>query len=501
MHLLGLDIGTTGCKAMIFDPEGRIKGQGFHEYDVICTEPAMGEQDAERVWDLTCQAVREAVNGSGAADIRALSVSVQGDAIIPVDRQWRALRPAILGMDYRSEKQAQACEQLFGGFDLFELTGMRPHPINALTKLLFLRDRWPEVFRQAWKICTYEEFILGKLGAEPVIDYSMASRTMAFEIAARQWSQTILNRLDLTESLLAKAVPSGTPVGQIRREVASSLGLSPEVLLVAGGHDQPCAALGAGVIKSGKGLISTGTAEVLATAFGSPALTRTMFDSFYPCTLHVCPNSYFTFSLNHVGGLLLKWFRDQLGAAEIRIAQSRGLTPYQLIDEQMPTGPSPVMVVPHFNGSGTPGCDLTAKGAILGLTMASTRQDIARAILEGLTFELLLNLETMLQCGIDAEDLIAVGGGAKSSVWLQIKADILNRPIRTLRCRDAACLGAAMLAGLACGEYGSIEQAVAATVIYDREFLPQSAMSRRYAEKYQVYRQLYPVLRTINSQL
>jgi xylulokinase len=159
------------------------------------------------------------------------------------------------------------------------------------------------------------------------------------------------------------------------------------------------------------------------------------------------------------------------------------------------------MVLPHFNGSGTPWCDLDSKGAIVGLTMATTRHDIAKAILEGLCFELLINLNTMRETGIDVQELVAAGGGAKSALWLQLKADILDRPIRTLRCPEAACLGAALLAGTAVGAYRSLDEAVTQTVAPDREYAPRPNWATRYRDKFETYRRLYPTLRPIHAQL
>ena len=185
MKLIGLDVGTTGCKAIVFNAEGHILGHGFREYGVICDVPGKAEQDAEQVWILVKEALREATAKSGGKDILAISLSVQGDAIIPVDTDFRALHPAILGMDYRSLRQAEQCEQVLGAFPLFARTGMRPHPINALTKVLLLREIDRAVFERAKKIVTYEDFILGKLGAEPAIDHTMASRTMAFDLASQ----------------------------------------------------------------------------------------------------------------------------------------------------------------------------------------------------------------------------------------------------------------------------------------------------------------------------
>ena len=501
MHLIGLDVGTTGCKAVVFDLHGAILGRGFREYDVLCSEPAMAEQNAEHVWTLTHETLCEAVQRAAVKDIAALSVSVQGDAIIPVDHEFRALHHALLGMDYRSQPQARRCAELFGAFELFQRTGMRSHPINSLNKVLYLRDTQPRVFDRAWKIVTYADFILGKLGAEPIIDHSMASRTMAFDLAEHCWSPAILNRLELRESLFSRAVPSGTPVGTIRRDLAHEFGVPETLQLVAGAHDQPCAALGSGMVRERLGVVSTGTAEVLATAFVAPVLTRQMFDGFYPCYLHAVPGLYFTFALNHVGGILLKWYRDQFCATDVAEAQQRAVSPYHLLDTHMPEGPSPVLVLPHFNGSGTPWCDLDSKGAIVGLTMATTRHDIAKAILEGLCFELLINLNTMQETGIDIPELVAAGGGAKSALWLQLKADILGRPIRTLRCQEAACLGAALLAGTAVGAYRSLEEAVAQTVAPDREYTPRPDLTARYSEKFEVYRRLYPTLRPLHAQL
>jgi xylulokinase len=501
MKLVGLDIGTAGCKAMVFDPEGRILGRGFREYEVICDAPAKAEQDAEQVWVLTKAALREAVATSGGKDIRALSVSAQGDAIIPVDSEFRALHPAILGMDYRSGPQAERCAEALGAFALFERTGMRPHPMNSLTKVLLLRELAPAVFERAAKIVTYADFILGKLGGEAVVDHTMASRTMAFELQSHKWSETIHRALGLSEEIWSKPAPSGTAVGRIRPALAAELGLPPNLVLATGGHDQTCAALGAGAVREGLGVVSTGTAEVLSTALDRPVLSEAMFNSFYPCYLHAKGGMYFSFSLNHIGGILLRWWRDNFAGPEVGEGALEAGDAYQQIDALMPQGPSPVMFLPHLNGSGTPTCDLHSKGAVVGLTLATTRHDVAKAILEGLTFELRLNLETMLACGMQLDELVGVGGGAKSSVWLQLKADILERPLRTLRCREAACLGAALLAGTAAGIYQHLDEAVAQTVRYDREFLPSADRVAAYSEHFATYRQLYPSLRALNSKL
>lgn len=501
MTLVGLDVGTTGCKAVVFDPQGNILGQGFEEYDILCDEPGMAEQDAEQVWKITCRVLKKALTESAVKDIRALSLSVQGDAIIPVDKNFQAVYPAILGMDYRSFEQAKRCDELFGARELFELTGMRAHPMNSVVKMLWLKEKRPEAYNKAWKITTYADFVLGKLGAAPVIDYTMASRTMAFDLQQRQWSTQILERLDIVPDLLSEAQPSGSVVGKVSAAAAEATGLPKDTLLVTGGHDQTCGALGAGVIAQGKGVVSTGTAEVLSTAFQAPALNEAMYAGFYPCYLHAKDGMYFTFALNHVGGILLRWYRDQFAAVEVQEARKEGIDPYTRILSKVPENPSHMMVLPHLNGSGTPWCDMESKGAIVGLKLSTTRHELARAILESQTYELKINLATLEQAGVTVEKLSAVGGGAKSALWLQLKADILGRPINTLQTREAACLGAAILAGAAAGVYQSVDEGVAQTVRSQKVFTPDPTRQDRYQELYETYIQIYPALRPINARL
>jgi xylulokinase len=501
MHLIGLDVGTTGCKAVVFDETGVIKGYGFSEYDIICDVPGHAEQDPEKVWSLTKQVIRQAVIESGVADIKALSLSVQGDAIIPVDSSIRPLHNTLLGMDYRTVPQAENCASLLGGRRLFDLTGMRSHPINSLTKILWFRENTPELYTSTFKFMTYADFILARLGAEPVIDHTMASRTMAFDLVNRRWSDEILNTVGVDEGLLSKAVPSGEMVGTIPASLADELGLKGEVSLITGGHDQTCAALGAGVVDENIAVDSHGTAEVLSAAFYKPMLNDRMYSSFYPCYCYTKRDMYFTFSLNHIGGLLFRWYRDNLGLEEVREAKELGSSAYEIMESKAQKGPSSVLVLPHFNGSGTPWCDFESKGAILGLTMATTRHDIVKGILDSSTYELKINIEEMTKAGIEIKELRAVGGAARSPFWMQIKADITGRSVSTLKVREAACLGAAMLAGTATGVYRSLEEAAAATVRIEDTYYPDESAVRLYEEKYMIYKEVYPALKGINKRL
>ena len=499
--MLGLDVGTTGVKAIVFDLDGNIKGYGFREYNIIYEKPCYAEQDSEHVWELTKCAIRDAVSKSGKREIKAISLSAQGDAVIPVNSETRPLHNAILGMDYRSSAQADECAKLFGDRNLFNITGMRPHPMNSLTKILWIKQNAPEIYQKTYKFMTYADFILSKLGAEPSIDFTMASRTMAFELQSTQWSENILNKVGVDDALFSKAVLSGETVGEIYPSIACELGITRGALLVAGGHDQTCAALGAGVSEEKIAIDSHGTAEVLSTAFEKTMLNDKMYDSYYPCYCHAKAGMYLTFSLNHIGGALFAWYRDNLGYAEVQEAEQLGINTFQLMEGKAPKGPSPVFVLPHFNGSGTPWCDLESKGAFLGLTMSTTRHDIVKGILDSLTYELRVNIETMRAAGIGINQLRAVGGAAKSKIWLQIKADVTGCSIATLKVREAACLGAAMIAGVAAGGYKNIEEAVKRTVALKDVYYPDPEMSKVYSEKYYIYKEIYSALEKINKKI
>ncbi|MCK5737231.1 MAG: hypothetical protein KAH21_12175, partial [Spirochaetaceae bacterium] len=340
----------------------------------------------------------------------------------------------------------------------------------------------------------------GKLGAPGVTDLTMASRTMAWNLKRNEWSSEILDALDVDPDLFSKVVPSGTAVGTLARDVAEITGMSVKVILGTGGHDQPSAALGSGVTGPGRGVASTGTAEVFSCAFPKASNRDAFYDGYYPEYAYTLPGLHFTFSLNHVGGILLKWFRDNFCDAEIRKAAEMGVSAYKLLDEGMPDSPTNLFFLPHLNGSGTPWCDMDSRGALLGLTMDTSRHDVARAILESLTYELALNLETMEAAGLEVNEIVAAGGGASSLPWLHLKADILNRPVMVPMNPEAGSLGAAILAGAAAGVWDPAEAAgrIARTV---RTIEPRSEQVKIYRDRLETYRLIYPALREVNKRI
>lgn len=496
MSLIGLDIGTTGCKATIFRIDGSVMSQGRREYGVDTPHAGWAEQDAELVWRLTWQALAEACAAATGDDPPvALAISCQGEAVMPVDAEGRALRPAILGMDTRTSTENRWLEETFGGEALFARTGMPLHTINTLPKLLWIQRNQPRIWVDASQFLLYEDFFLRRLGGEAVISPCLASRTQMMDVASGEWAEDLLERCAIEPKRLAAVGKAGGVVGALHPALGRELGIAGEVLLVSGGHDQACAALGSGVIAAGRAMVSTGTAEVVEVAMSEPILQPTLRSGGISVYRHVVPGLFLAMTLNHSGGLLLRWFRDTLGRWEMTEAVRTGVDAYDLLLAGAPAGPTPLFVLPHFAGSGTPTLDTESKGAILGLTFASNRAMIAKAILEALTFELRVNLELLQEAGLVIEGLHAVGGGANSPLWLQLKADICRIPLRVPRVTEAASLGAALLAGVAAGVYPDFAAAVQATVRWQRQVKPQAAAVEAYAPRYTLYREMYPLLR------
>jgi xylulokinase len=502
MSITGLDVGTTGCKAIVFSEEGEVLGQAAREYPVLTPRPKWAEQDAEAVWDLAWAALGDAVSSAEGDPPTAMALSVQGEAVIPVDEEGRALRPAILGMDARTGAENEWLTDQFGAEELFQRTGMPVHTVNTLPKLLWIQRHEPDLWRRAHQFLLYEDFFLRRLGGEARISHCLASRTQMYDLMPGRWADDLLDECGINHERLAALAPEGGGVvGTLRADLARELGLSDGLLLVSGGHDQACAALGSGVVEAGLAMDSTGTAEVVEVAMDSPTLAEELRQGDISVYRHVVPGLYVAMTLNHSGGLLLRWFRDTLSTAVVERARATGRDAYDLILEGAPDGPTELLVLPHFAGKGTPGFDTSSRGAIVGLTFGTAHADIAKAILEGLTFELRANVDLLDEAGIDIEELHAVGGGARSSLWLQLKADICRVPLRVPRVTEAACLGAALLAGVGAGAYADLDEAVAQTVHLRRRIEPNTSRAEAYDKVYQVYQQLYPTLIPLQRQL
>jgi xylulokinase len=334
-----------------------------------------------------------------------------------------------------------------------------------------------------------------KLGVEAVIDTSMAARTMAYDLSGGRWSGEVLEVFEIDPGKLPRVAPAGTAVGIVPDPVAEQLGLPKGVVAVTGGHDQPCGALGAGAVKPGRAMYAIGTVECVTPSL--PGFRHGLGSRGFPCYPHVALGQYVTLGFNFGGGSILRWFRDTLAREEMAEAQRAGRDVYDLLLEGIDTAPGRLLLLPHFAGTGTPWLDPLSKGAIVGLTLGTSRQDIVKAILEGTTYEIACNVQEMRSAGVEIEELRAIGGGSKSPKWLQIKSNILGLPLARLDIVEAACFGAALLAGAGAGIYPDVAQAADALAKPVRHFEPEPAHREWHRQRLATYGRLYPALRDV----
>ena len=386
-------------------------------------------------------------------------------------------------------------EAALGAEHIYAITGQPMGTIYTLPKVLWWRDNAPEILEQTWKYLCYVDFVAYKLGVEPAIDYSMAARTLAFDVRKCEWSDELLAAGSVRRDQLARPVPSGTVLGEIPPKLASELGFEPGVKVVTGGHDQPAGALGAGVLEPGRAMLAIGTTEALVAVTDEPRLE--MLDFHVSCYSHAAPGLFIALSGNQTGGRLLRWYRDELAGTERAIADAGGRDVYEVIVEQIDDAPGRMLLLPYFVGSGTYFEDATATGTLLGMTFDTERKDIVRAILEGLTYEQALGISGLKEVGVAVNQLTAIGGGARSERWMQIKADITGLPVTIIHTSEAASLGVAMLAGWATGVYASLEEAAAQLIKPRKTFTPRAERRAHYQGQLGLYSDLYHALRPI----
>jgi xylulokinase len=499
MALVGLDIGTSGCKSTIFDIEGNICSYAYKEYGIETDSSGKAELNADDVFKAVKYVLGMSVKKYKGEKITALSVSSFGESAVPVDNKGRVLHNSLLYTDKRGTVQCERLINKLGLENIMDITGVRAHPMYTVNKLMWFKENMDELYKKVWKFMLYEDFILFKLGHEPVIDYSLASRTMAFNITDKKWSNNILEAAGINEKLFSSVASPGTVIGNINRSIAEEIGLPLDTKLVTGGHDQVCAAVGAGIIKGRKAVDGIGTVECITPAFDQPVANSFMLENNFACVPHAKEGMYVTYAFNFTGGALLKWYRDNFAAAEIEQAKKTGESVYKILDQKTDEEPTDILVLPHFAGAGTPYMDVNSKGAIVGLSFDKTSGHLYKAMLEGVTYEMMYNIECLARAGVDIDELRAVGGGAKSDVWLQLKADMTGKKVSNLNVDEAGTLGTAIIAGTATKVYKNMEDAVNKLVKIRKVYNPNIKKHEIYLEQYDKYKRMYSRVKEIIS--
>ena len=496
MLFIGLDVGTAGCKASLVDEKGEIIGFKYSEYSVETPQEGYVEMDANLVW----KAVQETLEGVAGEDVAAISIATFGEAVVMLDENDEVLAKSIFYSDIRGTQEIDDILAVIDKDELQAITGLPITPMYSANKLMWVKKHQPKVYAKAKKMMLYGDFIAYKLTGERMIDYSLASRSMLFDISEKKWAGKAADAMGIDVGMFSKPVISGTTIGQLLPSVANSLGLKSSVIVVAGGHDQPMAALGAGVVKSGQSVDGMGSAECITLALDKKDITQKMYENNYCCEPYVFEDKFVTLAFNTSSGTAIKWYRDAVESERSAEYAKTGKSFYNdVLEKECSRQTSGVYFLPFVAGSGTPYVDNTTGAAFIGIRASTRKPDLYRAVLEGVCFEMKLNIDVLKECGIVLDDSVAVGGGAESQLLMQIKADIWNRQIKTVKTAQAGIMGVCMLSGVAKGAYSSIEEAVSVMVKPGKVYEPNSEMVKIYEEKMQVYKKIFPAVKNMQN--
>ena len=503
MSLLGIDIGTTGCKACAFSNNGEVLAYAYREYCMEAKGHGIYELDPEIVWGKVKEIIQQVNKNLKHDFIESLCLSVSGDEVIPMDINGNCLHHVIMSADIRGEQSNKFLIDGIGKETIYKTTGIPPHRKYGINRVLWYKNNLPELYKKTWRFLTWEDFIYYKLGIiDPVCSISSLARLMIINIKTGGPAQELLDYAKIDLEKFSPSIETGKIIEPISKKIARELMFVGEPLIIAGGFDQSFAAFGAGVYRQGDAVISTGTMESLSICNNRPFSSNQLMKGNYPCNIHVLPRTYNCTATNVCGGGMLKWLRDTICEEERQQSEKNQKNVYDLILSGLKYKPTGLLVLPHFSGSGPPSKDSDSLGAILGLSFKHKKKDIIQAVIEGVTFELMQNIENVEKgANVKIETLRAVGGGADSQYWLKLKADMIGKPIWKTAVKEAGCISGAMLCWLALSKGSGVEEAVSTFVKIDKIVEPDMVRHNQYMDLYELYKRVYPNIKEISHGL
>jgi xylulokinase len=481
MKFCGIDVGTSGVKAMVFDEKGTALCESYRPYAIQVAPDGTRLLRALELWNQTKATFAEAVRKTG-GDIDAVCSDSFGESFVALDKNDEIVCDPMIFTDNWGEAEYRDAEGKTNAEEIAGLCGLPLSSSYSLSKILYLRDEHPEIYEKTTRILLIQDFINFMLSGQTAADYSTASRTMFFNAHECIWSGALMEKFGLNPQHYSSPSPMGTVIGTLRKSLAEELGLNDSVKVVVGGHDQPVTAIGAG-LRKGSAVNSMGTAECVTPIIGSMLSRRFIVEHGIPAEPLWEKGKFCCLLYNNTSGLLIDWF--------LKTVTDENPLPYTRFDRNIPAEPTRIMVQPYLMGSGTPYMDSIARLAMAGIDYGTTKYDIYRAILEGLCLDQRLNLDVLSREHITVEEIVVVGGGSRSRTWLGIKADILQIPVNIPVVREAGALGCAILCTVASGIYGTVEEAAHTMSRIQETIEPKQQHSSFYDEKFELYRKLH----------
>lgn len=490
-YLLGLDIGTTGARALLCDENGQVLAVATAEYPLSTPQPLWSEQNPEDWWRGACEALRTVVAQAGVApaQIAGLGLTGQMHGSVFLDEQDRVIRPALLWNDQRTAAECAEITQRVGAERLIAIAGNPALTGFQAPKILWLRNHEPEHYARLAQVLLPKDYIRRKLTGVSATDAADAAGTLLLDLRRRDWSDDLLAALDIPRAWLPRVFEGPDVTGGILPEIAADLGLPAELPVIAGGGDNAAAAVGAGIVQPGIISSSIGTSGVLFAHSDEIALDpQGRLHTF----CHSVPGRYHLMAVTLAAGGSFRWFRDTLRAVT---GQSLSYDELTTLAAAVPPGAEGLIFLPYLSGERTPHLDPLARGAFIGLTTRHTPAHMARAVMEGVVFSLRDGLEIMRSLGIAPDQIRATGGGGKSPLWRRLQADIYATDVATLAAEEGPAYGAALLAGVGARVFRDVDDAVARCVTLTTTTTPDEHTVARYDEVYAVYRDMYVALR------
>lgn len=496
-YLLGIDIGTSGTKSVIFDEQGKTIASDTKEYPLYQPENGWAEQDPEDWWDAVCHTVKNALSKGGIdpSGIKGVGLSGQMHGTVVLDDADNVLRKAIIWCDQRSSDECDEITEAVTKEKLIEITANPALTGFSASKIMWIRNNEPHIFERISKILLPKDYIRYKLTGEFATEVSDASGTQFLDVPQRKWSDYVLDKLSVKRQWLPRVYESIEISGKVCESASKLCNLTPGTPVAGGGGDQACGAVGNGIVEGG----------LISSTIGTSGVVFAHCDELYidpkgriHTFCHAVPGAWHVMGVTQGAGLSLKWFRDNFCLEEMATADLMGVDPYVLMDreaERIPAGSEKLIFLPYLMGERTPHLDSNARGVFFGISAIHTKAHMIRSIMEGVAFSLKDCLDIIGEANMDIRAIRASGGGGKSPLWRQIMADVFGKSVHTINSTEGPALGAALIAGVGTGIYKSVGEACRTAIKTDSRTDPKPADSSLYKKHYALYGDLYKSLR------
>ncbi len=497
-YIACLDVGTTGCRTIIYSSRGKICSEAYEEYASIFLSPTWIDHDPATWLKAMRNTMKQAIKlfPGEASDIAAISVISQRSTLIPVDKDGNPLDNAILWQDKRAIGQADFIRKELGPEYVYQKTGLRIDAYFSLPKLLWMKENKPHVFKDAFKLLTVSDFIIHHLTGEFITDWTQASRTMLFNISELKWDAELCAKFGIPIEKLAKAVPSGTIAGTLKKSFQSEFNLRADIPVISVGGDQQSAAVGLGVVVPGLICANTGTGSFILAHSERPAFDK---QQRVVCTASAVAGKWLMEAGIYTSGSVYRWFRDNFSMVETSAAKELNIDAYDILNSEVKNtrpGAEGILMIPHFAGSAAPYWDPTAVGLIFGCTLGHKRSQVIRGLLEGICFEICKNIRIIESLTNEITEIRVSGGATRSTTFNQIQADVYGKTVLRSVSEQSSALGAMLVAATSIGLYPDIATAVREGVSFDNhnKKMPDAETHELYDKMLDLHNELYLAL-------